>query len=843
MSRTKLLVARFVAFVFILALLMAGAWFMITRRSFPETNGRIIVPGLQERVDILRDKYGVAHIYASTPEDLFFAEGYVHAQERFWQMEFQRRVAAGRLSEIFGETTLSTDVYLRHFGFQELSEQSYLLLDAKTKKIVDAYAAGINAYISSRKPAQLGLEFALLGIQGVDIQIETWTPVDSLSWAEMMIFDQSDQLSTELTNINLLRTVGQTMYQDFHTPYRDDRPTIIASADLKVREPMRTMRSVGYTQSELQYLQEVYARIGENGSLPAYLADLGFQSQGGSNSFVISGQRTMSGKPLLANDPHMSINMPSLWYEVAMHCTQKTDACPYEMRGFSLPGEPGILIGHNDRIAWGLTNASFDAEDVFIERINPQNINQYEVNGQWVDMQIRREEIKVRGWEQPKVIYVRSTRNCVVATDSMIDQKPFSFSKNQPELYALTYAWTALQPVQSVRAELLVNKAQNWDEFVNALRFFEAGKQNWVFADVDGNIGYIMPGKVPIRAGGDGTLPVPGWNDQYRWTGFIPFDELPRVYNPQQGFIVTANNPQLRTKDYPYLISANTDRGQRAQRITDMIMNDLDKFTIQDMIAIQTDNQDVSALEIIPYLADIKFDEENLLSARYRLLKCDGQMLINSPEAVLFSEFWVRLISDTFNDQLPPDLYPRGDHETSDVVYNLLKNTQNGWWDDVSTPDRREDRDFILQKAFEEAYQEGMKRYGEDFNKWRWGNLHTITFRNATLGKSGIRLIENIFNRGPFPTNGSETVIQKTCWNVNVSFEVSCIPALRQIVDLANLENSLMIHSVGQSGHPANKFYDNFIEMWRTFQYHPSNWERASAEADPFDLLILEPSP
>jgi len=522
---------------------------------------------------------------------------------------------------------------------------------------------------------------------------------------------------------------------------------------------------------------------------------------------------------------------------------EKSPECIYNFRGFSLPGVPGILIGHNDRIAWGLTDAAFDAEDVFIERINPQDPNQYEVNGGWVDMEIRREEIIVRGWDEPVVIFVRSTRNGVVASDFMVDQDTFSYSGEELNLFALSYAWTALQPVRSIEAVLEVVRAQNWNEFYEALRHFDAGKQNWLYADVDGNIGYIMPGKVPIRAGGDGSLPVPGWNDDYIWTGFIPYDEMPRTFNPEQGFIATANNPQVRYEDYPYIINTSQYRGQRAQRITDMIQNDPDGISLEDMMIIQTDNKSLSALEVIPYLKELSFDNQELTVARDRLLTWDAQMKMDSPEAALYNIFWVHLLADTFHDQLPPNQYPSGAHETSDTVYFLLKEADSIWWDDLATSNVVETRDDILAKAFEEAYADGVRQLGDDFRSWRWGELHTIFYQHATLGRSGISLIENIFNRGPFPTNGSESVVQKTCWSARIPYQVLCIPALRQVLDLGDLSNSRMIHSLGQSGHPMHPQYDNFIDAWRTFEYHPSNWERTQAEAGQHDLLVLEPVP
>ncbi|OGO35794.1 MAG: hypothetical protein A2W35_09710 [Chloroflexi bacterium RBG_16_57_11] len=838
----KLLVGCGVVIVVLvcLGLVGGGLGFWFARQSFPKVSGRVELDGLMEPVEIVRDEFGVAHIYANTPEDLFFAEGYVHAQERFWQMEFERRVATGRLSEIFGEATLSTDKFLRHFNFHGLTEQSYAMLDDETRRIVDAYAAGVNAYIEDRTPAQLGLEFALLDLQGVELDIEKWSSVDSMIWAEMMIYDQSDKLETELRNIDQLAQVGEEHYAELHPAYRAERPTIIPSEELGVSGETVRPALAGLGKEELAYLVNLNRRLAGVGIVPSILAELGFGASGGSNSFVVSGEKTDTGTPLLANDPHMAVNMPALWYEVGMHCKEKSADCIYDFRGFSLPGVPGILIGHNDRIAWGLTNSYFDSEDVFMERINPQNPDQYEVNGKWVDMDIRREEIKVQGRDDPEVIFVRSTRNGVVATDNMVAGKPYSYGEDGVEPYVLSYAWTALEPIRSYQAVAMVNRAQNWDDFVNALQYFDAGKQNWLYADMDGNIGYVLPGKVPIRAGGDGTLPVPGWNDDYRWTGFIPYDEMPWVFNPAQGFIATGNNPQIRYEDYPYLLSMDHDRGQRAQRISELIQAD-EEVTIQDMTAIQTDNQSLAALEVIPYLKGLPFDDPRVAAARTRLVDWDGQMVIDSPEATIYALFWTHLAGEIFHDKLSEELWPGGDTVTEDTVFFLLQNPNNWWWDDRTTGEITETRDETLKRAFEQAYQDGMDRFGADLDNWRWGDLHTIYFQNATLGKSGISLIENIFNRGPYPTNGSESVVNKTCWSVNEPYEVLCIPALRQVIDLGDLSNSLMIHSVGQSGHPYHPHYDDFIELWRTFQYHPSNWLRTDAEAGKYDLLTLEP--
>jgi penicillin amidase len=822
------------------------AFTRFTRAAIPRVSGNVQAEGLSAPVEIVRDEYGVPHIYAQTPEDLYFAQGYVHAQERFWQMEFQRHTGHGRLSEIFGESTLATDRYLRHFGFSDLAQQSYEMADDRTKLALESYAAGVNAYISQREPAQLGLEFALLGLQGVTWEIEPWTPADSLIWGQMMIYDQSDKLGTELRNLDRIYAVGVEMADDLRPPYRDDRPVIVPSEELGY---VSGEAAVGfnpdtvYTAAERDYLLGISRIAADGGTIPAYLLDLGYgTSIAGSNSFAVSGDLTATGMPLLANDPHMSVNTPNLWFEVGLHCAELSDDCLQNMRGFSLPGVPGLLIGHNDHIAWGLTNANYDAEDVFIERINPENPNQYEYQGEWEDMTVRTETIIVRGRPEPYEFQVRFTRHGLVATDYMFSgRNGLAVSEDGPGYYALAYSWTALEPIRSVEAIMGVNVAQNYDEFRAALSKFDAGKQTFIYADVEGNIGLQVPGKVPIRAAGDGSLPVPGWTGEYDWVGFIPYDDLPRAYNPAQGYIATANHAPVRPADYPYLWDTSFDYGQRGQRINELISGDPDGITVEDMIAIQTDTYSISAMEILPYLEGLTFDDPAVSAARDRLESWDGQMAMDSPEAAIFNLFWDKLVEMVFFDQLNTAGLPEGKHDTSDTVYWLLQDPANPWWDNINSAGV-ETADDILAAAFEAGYAEGLEELGEEVDDWQWGDLHTITFQNATLGSSGIGLIEDIFNRGPFPTAGSESVVQKTCWDAGKSYAVDCIPALRQVIDLGELSNSRMIHSLGQSGHPYHRQYDHFIDDWRFFRYHPNNWTREDAESGRSTTLTLVPA-
>jgi penicillin amidase len=316
---------------------------------------------------------------------------------------------------------------------------------------------------------------------------------------------------------------------------------------------------------------------------------------------------------------------------------------------------------------------------------------------------------------------------------------------------------------------------------------------------------------------------------------------MPRILNPEQGFIVTANNPQLRLDEYRYLLSVSQDRGQRAARLTELILADTDGITIADMQAFQTDNKSLGALEVVGYLQELVFDNKRVTEARDRLLAWDGQMVMDSPEAALFNLFWVNLIELTYHDQLPENQYPGGGADTFDSMAVLLADLENPWWDDVSSTGL-EKRDEILKMAFETAYEEGVDQFGSNLDKWEWGELHTILFRHETLGRSGIAFIENIFNRGPFPVNGSEAVVNKIGWSANNPYTASSIPALRQVIDLGNLDNSQMVQSFGQSGHPYDAHYGDFIEAWRTFQYHSSNWSRSAAEAGAHTTLVLEPA-
>ncbi|MBA7626786.1 Acyl-homoserine lactone acylase QuiP [subsurface metagenome] len=477
------------AIILLLILFLGTSWLFVTRRTFPQTRGTIELEGLSAPVEIYRDPDGVPHIYADTLEDLFLAQGFVHAQDRFWQMEFWRRIGSGRLAELFGKSLLGTDIYLRTVGFRRVAEREYTLYDDSIRRILDSYAAGVNTYILNRKPAQLGLEFTFLKLQGVEFEIEPWTPINTLTWLKIMAEDLGANMQKELYSIDLIRAVGVELIADYFPSYREgEMPFIVADREIKslVGDKRKINGLASLSVEELSIILQLNTRL-VGGFNPAQPLAFGKGGGIGSNSWVISGKLTATGYPLLAYDTHLAIQMPSIWYEIGLHSKKGAGIDgkePLDVRGFSFPGTPAVVVGHNDRIAWGITNVGPDVQDLYIERINPKNPHQYEVNGEWVDMEILREEIIIQGEDKPYVLLVRNTRHGPVMTDhgGMTSRSSFDIipEKDFPEnleLKALSLRWTALQPNRTIKAILLLNQARNFEDFREALRYFDIPAQ------------------------------------------------------------------------------------------------------------------------------------------------------------------------------------------------------------------------------------------------------------------------------------------------------------------------------------------------------------------------------
>jgi len=831
--------------VIIALLLSAGATYYfksylpdkIAPQSFPQVDGTIHASGLDGTVDIYRDKMGIPHIYATTAHDLFFAQGYVHAQDRFWQMDAWRHIGSGTLSEMFGKGQVETDAFLRTLGWEETAQQEYQGLNPDSKAILQAYADGVNAYLKDHVGTTVSLEYAILKLPFLSpgYKITPWSPVNSLTWGKAMAWDLRGNMDEEIERAVLLKTLTSQQIDQLFPPYPSDHPFIVnkiggGNTSAMESAPTQAFDISAGTLSALEH----------NASLLD--STLGPASDGiGSNSWAVSGALTTTGKPILANDPHLGIQMPSIWYQLDLHCRPMNDACPYEVAGFSFAGVPGVIIGHNDKIAWGFTNTGPDVMDLFIEKVNPGNPNQYMRNGQWVNFQTRPETINVSG-DTPVTIAVRSTDHGPVISDTYgpledmnrdhdPDFVPFKEKSgvDLPNPYVIALEWTALKPSTPFEAVWGFDKAQNWDDFRNAARNFHVPAQNLLYADVDGNIGYQMPGDIPIRKSGDGRYPVPGWTGQYDWTGSIPFDQLPYAYNPAEGYIVTANN-QVAPDSYPYFITADWNYGFRANRIVDMITNAPGKIDISYIQKMQGDDQDSNAGTYVPLLQQLNNQFRGGEASALDLLKnWDDQAKADSPSAAVFESFWSHLLSNTFDDDLPKKYWPDDSSQWNEVMRNLARNPTDSFWDDRTTKNVVETRDDIIKKSWSEAVNDMEGRSGSDMSTWSWGHMHTASFENQTLGQTGIGLIDSLFNRGPFPASGGSNIVNATAWaNVGKDFTVTDVPSMRMIVDLGNLSNSLTVHTTGQSGHAYDPHYDDMPLMWAAIQYYPMLWDPQS---------------
>jgi penicillin G amidase len=823
----------------------------VAEKSFPQIDGEIQLDGLNAPVSIYRDGMGIPHIYASTSHDLFFAQGYVHAQDRFWQMDAWRHIGSGTLSEMFGKGQVETDTFLRTLGWRITAEAEYAQLDPAPKAILNSYTEGVNAYLKDHDATALSLEYAILGLLSPDYKIEPWTPINSLTWGKAMAWDLRGNMGEEIQRAVLLKTLTPEQLEVLYPDYPADHPVIVNQiGDGAMNNDGQTSNASSDFPPASFDFEPLAARFA--------LLDTALGPAGdgiGSNSWVVGKSRTTTGMPLFANDPHLGIQMPSIWYQAHLECKPISEECPYNVTGFTFAGVPGVIIGHNADIAWGVTNTGPDVMDLYIERVNPQNPNQYEVNGQWVDFETRNETIQVVGGD-PVEITVKSTRHGPVISEvygplkNEGDPKDKEFEAFQdragielPEQYVIALKWTALAPSTPFEAVWGFNRAKNFEEFREAARHFHVPAQNLLYADTAGNIGYQMPGNIPIRSKGDGTFPVPGWTDEYEWTGYIPFEELPYTFNPPEDYIVTANN-RVPPREYPYLVTRNWDYGYRARRIVDMIEYTSRKIDIAYIQSMQGDAMDLGAQALLPIWKQIEYKAAtpNQAIALDMMLNWDYQSKADSKAAAVYQRFWWNLVQNTLNDNLPERYAVTGGSREFEVMRNLVTSPDAFFWDDETTTDKTETRDDIYIASLIETVEQLEKEYGKNPDKWpRWGEVHTATFRNGTLGESGIGLIEDLFNRGPFETGGGRSIVNATGWDVGVSFQVNAVPSMRMIVDLGDLRNSLTVHTTGQSGHAYHPHYIDMAPMWANVEYYPMLWSEQAIVSNAEGLLVLRP--
>jgi penicillin amidase len=837
----------------IIAILGGFIVYQAANGPLPQHSGTISLAGLDGEVTIIRDTWGIPHIYASTVHDLRFAQGYVQAQDRWWQMEFSRHTGHGSLQELTGQTDslMGTDVFIRTVGWTRAAQNDLDNLPPEAVAELQAFSDGVNAYIIPRSANDLAFEYRVLGLTGVNIPIAPWTPIDTLVWTKVMSWDLGGNRGNELFRSELNAALGEEMVANFLPDFGyGTKPTIIWPEEIP--ESGTFAPAPESDTSGIQGYTTLFA-----GNVSPDRAFLFGGGDGiGSNNWVVSGEHTASGMPLLANDPHLSIQNPSIWYEIGLHCQPISDGCPYDVRGFTFPASPFVVIGHNARIAWGVTNVGWDTQDLYRMEINPDNPLQYRWNGEWRDMEVVEEEIKF-GDGGSRTIQVRVTHLGPIINDNRIDDATgeiLGFNNEDP----LAFRWAAYEPGTIVQSLILLNKAGNWDEFREALRYWDTPSQNVIYADVDGNIGYQTPSNVPIRAAGHtGKLPVDGTTDEFEWKGYVPYDYLPSIYNPERGYISTANQALVPMEYYGYLANELGDEfgadshyvfeyewsyGYRGQRINEMI-EATDSHTIETFEAIHGDNKAIIAEELQPYFASLDMGSPEMNEARDWLFNWDYQMHMNSPQAALFGYVWYRLEQNLWEDQLGEIGDVGGGDGNMWAVFQLMEDPENVWWDDVATTDATESRDEILIRSFNEGYTATSTALGANRDEWRWGKLHLATFVSNPLGLSGIGVIEDFVNTGPVETSGGSDMVNATGWTFDGDnpFEVRALPSMRMIVDLGDLSASQTMHTTGQSGHPASPNYSNFVDEWRNINYHPMLFSREEIDANAASTLTLQP--
>jgi penicillin amidase len=831
----------------------------LIRKPLPQTSGELSVPGLTSKVTVLRDSQGVPQIYADNAQDLFRAQGYVAAQDRFFQMDVRRHITAGRLSEMIGKSGIQTDRVIRTMGWRQVAEAELPTLAPSTRQYLQAYADGVNAYITKAgSPANMGVEYSVLGQQFPGYRVEPWTPADSLAWLKAMAWDLRGDYDGELTRARLAATITPARLTQIFPPYPiATHQPILSSLDWRPAQassPASGAASVGSNP----HLPPTNAAVSDKSARAVYtevanvleaLPMMVGQGDGiGSNSFVVGPSRSSTGKPLLANDPHLGVSIPGIWYQTGLHCRTVSAACPFDVSGFSFAGLPGIVIGHNQSIAWGFTNLNPDVSDFYLEKTRGQF---YLRGNTYLPLKEHTETIKVAGG--PDVpLTVRATIHGPVLSDVIpaVDQAGATApveGKAEPTVYDVSLAWTGLLPGHTADAIFEIDAARDFTQFRDAAKDFAVPSQNLVYADTAGNIGYQAPGQVPIRVSSTkgappGYWPAPGWDPKYDWKGFVPFAQMPMSYNPPEGYIVAAN--QAVTASTTPFLTTEWDYGYRSERIRNLITAAA-KVTPARMSQIQGDTYNAFAPVLVKALLAVNLKGDPFAEDAKELLRTWDytQPIGNSPTsaaAAYFNAVWSNVLRLTFDDELG-DIKADGGSQWMQALTLLLAKPHDAWWDNKMTPQVIESRDEILREAMVAARLDLTKELGKTPVTWQWGRLHQLTLTSQILGGDSVPApVRMIFNRGPWQLPGGSSIVNANGWNASEGYQVDWAPSMRMVVNLGDLDASRWVNQTGNSGHPYDAHYVDQTDSWaknQTFAWPFS--AKAVQEASGDELTLI----
>jgi penicillin G amidase len=789
---------------------LTGAYFQV-RGALPPYSGHVEAAGLKAPVEVLRDKNAVPHIIAGSIEDAAFGLGYVHAQDRFWQMELMRRLGQGRLSEIIppavaGSGLIDTDRTMRGLGVYRQASESVNALSPGTRTLLESYAAGVNAWLAD-DDQQFGLELTVIKLlSGGRYRPDQWRPADSLVWAKLMALGLDGNWRAELLRLRLAQKIGDNGVKFLIEPSGDnaDATLSIVRAATKGIDLERLYRGTD---------------------------NIATRKREASNEWVLSGAHAVSGKPLLANDPHLALTFPGIWY------LARLIGPGFDIRGASSPGSPAIVLGHNGTIGWGFTTTNLDSQDLFVERVDPTDPSRYITPDGARPFAVRDETINVL-WGNPVPLRVRQTRHGVVIDDFIARRTD---DPNVPGLtpagHVLALQATALDGADtSAEGFARLGLAQNWDEFLTAARKIVSPMQNIVYADTAGNTGLISPARVPMRRKGDGSMPVPGWTGEYDWAGFVPFDALPRVYNPASGILVNAN-ARVVSDYYRYFITRDWAQPYR-QRRAGQLLREVERHPVYGMIVIQADNLSLDAVDMVPVL--LKSAPRNPRAAKVHDLlgRWNNFMLASRAEPLIYTAWITELQRGLLADELGNELYESLASPSVPLMMRILRE-QPGWCDDGGTR-VTETCDDAIALALERALDGIARLQGPDIDKWQWGSEHLAVHRHPLF--DGVPLLRDLASVR-FPSDGGAQTLNRAqpSYLGKRPFDAVHGAGYRAVYDFADLENSRFAIPLGQSGNMLSPWARNFVDRWQALKYIEIGGTRAEAARTAVGTITLTP--
>lgn len=794
---------------FFLAAGLALAFFgsRLIKKSLPELDGRQTAASLQQSVTVYRDHYSVPHIFAQNEADLWRAAGYVTAQDRLWQMDFSRRIVRGTLAEIFGPEALPKDKFLRTWGFHRVARRLARHVSPASRDALEAYAAGVNDFINSHRD-RLPVEFSMLGYKP-----QPWEIEDSIGLGRLMAFQLSYAWFFEAALGKIAAQYGDTLALELLPAVRANTPAIVTQF---------TQQMAPGLERFIELAQSTRASLG----IPAAAL--------GSNSWVVSGSRSRSGKPILANDPHLGLTLPSVWYE--MHLS----AGDFEVAGVSFPGAPGIVLGNNRAIAWGFTNGMVDDLDFYLEKINAPEATEFWNGSAWEKLTVIRERIPVKNADSAEFV-IRHTPRGPLVDDILAGARPDSF--------AISFRWTGFENSDEQRAILALNRARSWNEFQAAMRHFTVPCQNVVYADTAGNIGYYACGVVPIRRDGKGYLPYRGWEHEGDWIGVIPFEHMPHAFNPPQNFIATANN-KMFSHQFPYYLAVGWEPTSRIERITELLAGNA-KVDADFFATMQNDVLSKHAQYVLPRLRELLADSTAAATGDTLLSEAERQALLllkdwdyvesaESVPAAIFNvwarEFLLATIKDEFGDSLLQSYMQWSTLAVRNLEY-FVAHPASAWFDDRRTEARENARD-IARHSLQQAVAFLQARFGDLIGDWQWGRLHQLTLGHVFGEREPLQYI---FNVGPFPLGGSPNTVNKAEYSFFTPYDSKAGSSVRMIVDLASPDARLQVLPGGQSGQPFSEHYKDQVPLWLKGQYKRVLMKRETLVQQSKNALLLQP--